>query len=141
MVNVSMRCTDNLLCHPGDCVQVLGFVATVASSQPGVQAIVLTLLCLGYTVLHVVVAPMRSAQSNALQTALLVCLTTVALSGTPLGDALERAASMNDASTSSDSLATRLQLWFGVVAPACAVVVAYVAPAAAASWRKTVGRE
>ncbi len=41
-------------------VQMLGLVYTFGSGQPGVQAIILTLLCIAYTVVHTMLAPMRS---------------------------------------------------------------------------------
>lgn len=41
-------------------MQVLGLVFTFCSGQPGVQALVLTLLCITYGVLHATVIPMRS---------------------------------------------------------------------------------
>ena len=40
--------------------QVLGLVFSFGSAQPGVQALVLTLLCIVYGVLHATLVPMRS---------------------------------------------------------------------------------
>lgn len=42
-------------------VQVLGLVYTFGTGRPGVQALVLTLLCIAYGVTHATVAPMRSS--------------------------------------------------------------------------------
>ncbi len=66
-------------------------------------------------------------QSQALQTVLLFCLAVLALSGTPIADALEAAlASPTGApSTPSFTLASQLQLVFGIVVPVVAVVWTY----------------
>jgi hypothetical protein len=40
--------------------QVLGLVFTFGSGQPGVQAMVLTLLCVAYGMVHTAVAPLRN---------------------------------------------------------------------------------
>ncbi len=118
-------------------------VFTVGSTQPGVQALVLTLLCLAFLLLHVFVAPMRSAGANSLQSALLVCLTALALSGTPFADAAERAVpvpggasgsgSSGSGTSASDAMALGMQTAFGLVLPVGAVVWA-VAGSHLARW-------
>ncbi len=93
------------------------------TGSPGVQSLLLTLLCLLFTVLHCTLQPLRDPRANTLQTTLLVCLTCVALSGTPAADAIERA-SPSDVSTPSDALSTDMQLVFGWVVPVAAVTLA-----------------
>lgn len=119
---------------------ILGVVFTFGGEQPGVQAIVLTLLCgsLGY--LHLLLVPMRSPDSQDLQAALLFCLTALALSSTSFADSLEAAfaASTGISEAPSASLAARLQLVFGLVVPAAALTWAYTrgrVVAAAKRWR------
>ena len=116
-------------------LQALALVFTFGSSHPGVQALILSVLCIGYGVLHGAVHPTRSATSHTLQTLLLLCLAIVALSCTPFSDALERGASTAtapstalgaDSSTQSDVLVRRLQTVFGVIVPAVALAWALV---------------
>ncbi len=105
---------------------------TFASSHPGVQSLVLTLLCVLYTVVHCLASPLRRKQAQALQTVLLVCLVVVALSGTPFAEALEKAALSNPSgssiTTESDRMAVVMQTAFGVLVPLVAVVVAHAGP-------------
>ena len=107
--------------------QALGVVYAFGSSQPGVQSLILTLLCLMYTVLHCVLAPLRNPEANTMQTWLLVCLTVVALSGTPAADSAQRAVASVD-STASDSLASQLQLLFGIAIPVVVIAWAFGGP-------------
>jgi hypothetical protein len=70
---------------------------------------------------------MRSRESQHLQTALLVSLALAALSSTPMASTLERAVAENPHAPSSVE-ANGLRLVFGSVAPAAAVVWAYLYP-------------
>ena len=98
----------------------MALVFSLGTATPGVQSLVLTTLCLLFTILHCILQPLREPQANALQTTLLVCLTCVALSGTPAADAVERATPSN-ATTPSDTLSAGMQLLFGAVVPVAAV--------------------
>lgn len=100
---------------------VLALVFSLGTSSPGVQSLLLTLLCLLFTILHCALQPMRDPQANTLQTVLLVCLTCVALSGSPAADAIERSSPSN-ATTPSDDLSRGMQLLFGSVVPVAAIV-------------------
>jgi hypothetical protein len=100
--------------------QALALVFSLGTASPGVQSLLLTLLCLLFTLLHCTLKPLRDPQANTLQTLLLVCLTCVALSGTPAADAVERS-SPSDAVTPSDTLSAGMQLVFGYVVPVAAV--------------------
>ena len=70
--------------------QVLAMVYTFASSDPGVQSLILTLLCVGFFAWHLLTAPLRSQQSQTLQSMLLACLVGVALSELPFTIQLEK---------------------------------------------------
>ncbi len=118
---------------------MLALVFTFGTPYPGVQSIVLTSLCLVYEVLHLVFRPMRSQESQTLQTILLLCLALVALSGTPFTEALERGAapsgatqpeprstSFNSKTFPSDNLASNMQLVFGVLVPFLALAWSYL---------------
>ncbi len=109
-------------------VQVLALVFTFGAGHPGVQALAFTLLAILYTVAHTLVRPLRNPDSQALQTTLLCCLTAVALSGTPFGEAMEGGAGSGSGSheaTPSRGFGDALRLWCGVVVPAVAVAAAF----------------
>jgi hypothetical protein len=108
--------------------QVLALVFTFASSQPGVQSLVLNLLCVAFLVAHGVVAPLANPQSQALQTTLLACLAAVALSGTPFADALDRSAvvAVSSKATAADDVSHTVRVVGGVAVPALAVAWAYL---------------
>jgi glucose uptake protein GlcU len=108
-----------IMCH-GVSWQVLALVFTLGTAHPGLQSLLLTLLCLGFTVLHCNLAPLRDEQSNHLQTILMVCLTALALCSCPAADAIERS-SPSDAQTVSDGFSRVGQTLFGVVVPVMAV--------------------
>ncbi len=71
---------------------------TFGSSQPTSQAVVLSLLCVLYSLLHLRWIPMRSTPAQTLQALLLLSLTVVAISGVPsvggLGPPLPNAGSV-----------------------------------------------
>ena len=73
-------------------VQVLAVVFAFMASVPGVQSMVLTLLCVCFLALHLTYRPMRDAGAQRLQTVLLFCLTGVALSGLPMAVVRQQAA-------------------------------------------------
>jgi hypothetical protein len=115
---------------------VLALVFTFGSPYPGGQAIVLTSLCVVFEVLHLAFRPLRSQESQTLQTILLLCLALLALSGTPFTDALERGSPPSGSSLQpedapvktypSDWLARQMQLAFGFVVPFIALVWSYL---------------
>ncbi len=106
--------------------QALGLVFTLATSYPEVQAAVLTLQCSLFMVVHLLVQPMAHPESNNLQTALLACLTGLALSGTPLAASLGGVTAMEgERARASASLVQGMQTAFGIVVPILAVVLAY----------------
>lgn len=86
-----MHCDAHALHDPLPCVQSLGLTVTFGASKPGVQAIVMTLLCFTFGYMHTIVAPMRAPTAQSLQSVLLFCLGVVALSATPFANALEGA--------------------------------------------------
>jgi hypothetical protein len=98
-------------------------VFTLGTAHPGLQSLLLTLLCLVFTALHCTLAPLRDKQSNQLQTVLMVCLTALALCSCPAADAIERS-SPSGAPTVSDDFSRVGQTLFGVVVPV--MVVAWV---------------
>jgi hypothetical protein len=67
----------------------LALVFTFGASQPGVQALVLTALCVLFGFVHVAVEPLRNASAHTLQTSLLFCLVVVALCSNPFAEAVE----------------------------------------------------
>lgn len=106
----------------------LGLTVTFGASKPGVQAIVMTLLCFTFGYMHTIVAPMRPSTAQTLQSVLLFCLGVVALSATPFANALEGAVASPGSTnydTPSGLLATRLQMALGVVTPLLALLWAY----------------
>ena len=105
-----MHCDAHALHHPLPCVQSLGLTVTFGASKPGVQAIVMTLLCCTFGYMHTIVAPMRAPTAQSLQSVLLFCLGVVALSATPFANALEGAVASPGSTnydTPSGLLATR----------------------------------
>lgn len=85
--------------------QAVAVTLTFGSSKPGVQGLVLTLLCVVFGYLHLIIVPLKHVGAQALQTTLLFCLTILALSGTPMAGLLERAASGVNVTMPSDRLA------------------------------------
>jgi hypothetical protein len=114
--------------------QTLALVYTFGASQPGVQAITLTLLCMAFLVTHVAVRPSRSPVAQALQTLLLFCLAAVAVCGTPFADELEKAV-QTAASSPSDAVVPVVQSVFGVGLPLAGLAVAVGGPHALALAR------
>ncbi len=102
--------------------QALALVFTLRSANPGVQSLLLTLLCSLFAVAH---SCPSATRGNTLQAVLLVCLTSLALSGCPAGDAVERSAT-STVGTASDTLGRGMQTVFGIVAPVAAVAWAYL---------------
>jgi hypothetical protein len=86
-------------------VQAVAVTLTFGSSKPGVQGLVLTLLCVAFGFVHLIVVPLKHAKAQVLQTLLLFCLAILALSGTPMAALLERAASGSNITMPSDNLA------------------------------------
>ncbi len=82
---------------------------TFGASQPGVQAVVMTALCMLFGNMHAIVAPMREPAAQTLQSVLLLCLGIVALCANPFASALEGAAASSGPTEDSPSgvLATR----------------------------------
>lgn len=70
-------------------LQGLGLVLTFGPSTPGVQATVMTLLCICFGFLHCIMVPLKDSSAQHLQTTLLLCLTLLALASTPFANALE----------------------------------------------------
>ncbi len=54
--------------------QILAVVFTFGSTQPGIQAMVLSLLAAVFQLVHKAASPMQSPVSNALQMVRLVCV-------------------------------------------------------------------
>ncbi len=102
-------------------------VYTFMSSQPGVQSIILTLLCVLYGFWHLAMRPLRNPQSQTLQTVLLFCLAGVALSELPFTIQLEKGTSPGStgASFASDALSRRIQTALRVVVPTLAGLWAF----------------
>ncbi len=69
--------------------------------------------------------PFRDPGSNTLQAVLLVNLASLALSGCPAGDAMERSAT-STVGTASDAFGRGMQTVFGIVVPVAAVAWAYL---------------
>ena len=90
-------------------MQALGLTLTFGSSEPGAQAIIMTLLCAIFLYVHCTVAPMREPAAQSLQAVLLFCLGIVALSSTPFANAVEGsgATGLDSNNTPSGNLATR----------------------------------
>lgn len=101
---------------------------TFGSSSPGSQSLFLTLLCVTFLACHLVVVPLRSQQSQTLQTVLLFCLVGLALSELPFAVQLEKGTPPNVAGVvfASDTVAQLMHSVFGVGVPALAVAWAYV---------------
>lgn len=99
-------------------------VYTFMSSQPGVQSLVLTLLCVFFGFWHLIMSPLRNPQSQTLQTVLLFCLAGVALSELPFAVQLEKGTSPGSA-VASDAFSQRIQTTLRVVVPALAGVWAF----------------
>ncbi len=74
------------------------------------------------------------------QTWLLLCLTLVALSSVPFADSLVNVAPGSRVDPATSTLARRLQVVCGVVAPALAVAWAYVGRAVTAGCRPVLAR-
>lgn len=107
---------------------VLAMVYTFASSDPGVQSLFLTLLCVGFFAWHLLTAPLRSQQSQTLQSMmLLACLVGVALSELPFTIQLEKGVAPNETHVTftSDTAGRRMQTAFRVVLPGIAVAWAH----------------
>jgi hypothetical protein len=104
-------------------------VYTFASSDPGVQSLVLTVTCASFFAWHQAVVPLRSQQSQTLQTVLQFCLVGVALSELPFTIELEKGVAPVAARATfrSDDLGHRMQTAFRVVVPALAVAWTYFA--------------
>jgi hypothetical protein len=62
---------------------LLALLFTFGSSDATLRTVVSSLLCALYLALHVVVQPLRLQRTNALQTALLLCLFVVAEANVP----------------------------------------------------------
>jgi hypothetical protein len=115
---------------------VLAAVYTFGSSgQPGVSVLVCTLVCVAALLVHVSCDAFRHRGAQHLQTALLACLTAVALSSGPYADAMETASV--SLSVPSERAARRVHILFGIAVPVCAVVCTYVGPTA---WSWCVSR-
>ena len=113
----------------------LGLVFTFGAAQPGVQALVLTLLCTAFTALHCAVGPLRHPHAGALQGLLLLCLCGLALGGVPAAEVAEGGGAAAAADGPSGRLGGALQVACGEVVPLVGVAGALVLPSA---WR--VGR-
>lgn len=102
-------------------------VYTFMSSQPGVQSLILTMLCMLFGFWHLAMSPLRNPQSQTLQTVLLFCLAGVALSELPFSIQLEKgtAPGFSGASFASDTLSRRIQTTLRVVVPALAGLWAF----------------
>ncbi len=97
------------------------------ASDPGVQSLFLTLICLGFFSWHLVLAPVRCHQTQALQSILLACLVGVALSELPSTIQQEKGVAPNETRVTftSDIVGQRMQTAFGVVLPGLAVAWAF----------------
>ncbi len=125
---------------PSPSPQALALVYSFASSQPSLQALLTTLLCLSYAALHVGQAPMGSPPAQALQTCLLLCLGVLAVTSTPTADLLQAGGPVLGAALSPDlapgPLLHALQSLCGLWVPGAAVAWAFLGPWAlrAARW-------
>ncbi len=70
---------------------VLAIVATFAVRSPGVQSLVLTLLCVVITTVQLAARPMRDGTAQWLQGCLHACLVVVSVASTPFAEANESA--------------------------------------------------
>jgi hypothetical protein len=108
-------------------LQVLALVFTFGSQEPGVQVLVLVLLCVGVLVAHCVIVPLRSPEAQSLQTVLMVCLTLTALCSSPFATTLESGSAGHiGASTQPYAAASLLRDIVGVPVPAVAVAWSFV---------------
>jgi hypothetical protein len=112
-------------------------VYTFMSSEPGVQSLVLSTLCMFFGFWHLSMTPLRNLQSQTLQTVLLFCLAGLALSELPFTIQLEKGTASVPGSTrasfASDALSRRMQIALGVVVPALAGLWAF-------TWEMTAKR-
>jgi hypothetical protein len=108
--------------------QILALIYTFASSDPGVQSLLLTLTCTAFLAVHLLMLPLRSQQSQTLQSMLLFCLVGVAMSELPFTIQLEKGVASSQAGVkfSSDTVGRWMQVAFRVVLPVMAVVSTYV---------------
>jgi hypothetical protein len=117
---------------------VLALVYTFGASHQGSQGLVLPTLCILFCVMHTTVRPMRCAESQSLQTTLLVCLSVRAVVG-----ALQEGVLLAGG-TDVPPVARPLVVAFGVVLPVAASVWAYqgyvVKRLVAEHWGKWRGR-
>ena len=104
------------------------------TQQPGVQALVSTLVCLVAVLAHVTFRPLHNAASQHMQTGLLLCLAVVALASVPLAEREEAALAVSSTRVTSTNVADALTVTFGTVVPVVLLALAYAVPAALLKW-------
>ncbi len=95
--------------------QALALVLTFGSSMPGVQAIVMTLLCVVFGFVHCALTPLKDPSAQTLQTCLLLCLTVLALASTPFAHALDLQSLSVVSAVGTMPSATFASRWGGMV--------------------------
>jgi hypothetical protein len=111
--------------------QVLSILFTFASSTYVVRALLSSLFCVSFGLLHAYAQPMRLRRVNQLQSALLFCLSVVAIINVPGAEDLElalpsRPVGVPSALQRSRDLRTHAELVFGHVFPAASAFVVMV---------------